>query len=224
MALLSMGGTSMVERCGRASTRLVASSVGISSTSGPGLACASSWASASSTDISAWRALPAPPCSLVIDSYVSQDKFGDGCVVVEVQARQPGLDRRVGGERHDVRVVRMKKRLARFLAPHLELRDGRELEALDEQEVARRDAADLLFERRLLGASQLVHEHPAPRGGDEDFGGARLAVPVRVLARNVDVEVVVRVLDQRDAEAAPDEARDQLLDQRGLAASRPACE
>src|SRR5688572_32988796 len=40
----------------------------------------------------------------------------------------------------------------------------------------------------------------------------------------VDVEGVVRVLDQRHAQSVLHEARDQLLDKRGLAAPRPASE
>jgi hypothetical protein len=40
----------------------------------------------------------------------------------------------------------------------------------------------------------------------------------------VDVEGMVRVLDERDLQAAPREARDELLYQGGLAASRPAGE
>jgi len=51
-----------------------------------------------------------------------------------------------------------------------------------------------------------------------------MAVAVRVLARLVDVERVVGVLDERDLQPARDEKRDQLLDQRRLAAARPARE
>src|SRR5256885_16138651 len=47
---------------------------------------------------------------------------------------------------------------------------------------------------------------------------------VRILARLVDVEAVMRVLDHRYPEAAFDEARNELLDQGGLAASRPSGE
>src|SRR6185436_10596021 len=49
-----------------------------------------------------------------------------------------------------------------------------------------------------------------------------VTVPVGVLARRVDVEAVVRVLDQGDLEAARGEARDELLDERRLAAAGPA--
>src|SRR5436190_21905181 len=51
-----------------------------------------------------------------------------------------------------------------------------------------------------------------------------MPVPVRILAGLVDVEGVVRVLDERDAQARTGEARDQLLDERRFAAARPAGE
>ena len=116
----------------------------------------------------------------------------------------------------------MQQRLAGRGAPDFELGDGGELEALHQQQVAGRKALELLLERRLVRAAQLVHQHPAPRRGDEDFGRAGVAVAPRVLARLVDVERVVRVLDQRHAQPALHEARDQLLDEGGLAAARPA--
>src|SRR6478609_7216745 len=47
---------------------------------------------------------------------------------------------------------------------------------------------------------------------------------VRILARLVDVEFVMRMLDQRDGKTERTEARNQLLDQRRLAAAGPAGE
>src|SRR5437868_7659259 len=47
---------------------------------------------------------------------------------------------------------------------------------------------------------------------------------VRVLAGLVDVERVVRMLDERYAQSRAGEARDQFLDERCLAAARPAGE
>ena len=43
-------------------------------------------------------------------------------------------------------------------------------------------------------------------------------------ARLIEVELVMRVLDQRYRQAVPDEARDQLLDERRLATAGPAGE
>jgi hypothetical protein len=82
----------------------------------------------------------------------------------------------------------------------------------------------LCIERRLSRAAQLVHQHPAARGGDQHFRGAGVAVAIGVLARLVDIERMVRVLDERDAQPGAGEARDELLDERGLAAARPAGE
>src|SRR5205085_6241957 len=76
----------------------------------------------------------------------------------------------------------------------------------------------------LGSAAQLVHQHPAARRGDEHLGGAGVAVTIGVLARLVDVERVVRVLDKRHPQPRAGEARDQLLDERGFAAARPAGE
>src|SRR5712664_2838976 len=214
MALLSIGGTSIVERCARASTRLVASRVATASMSATGRAAESSTSSASSTD--------RRPLFTEFQKF-HYEKRNRG-VVVQIEQGQLRLHFRVGGEGHDVRIVGMQERLARLLAPYLELRDGRELEALHQQHVARRDLLHLLVERGLLRAAQLVHQHPSARGGHQDLARPRLPVPVRVLAGRVHVEAVVRVLDQRNAQAAPGEARDQLLDQRGLAAAGPAGE
>src|SRR3954451_20229455 len=45
----------------------------------------------------------------------------------------------------------------------------------------------------------------------------------RILAGHVDVELVMRMLDDRDAQAKPIEIRDQPRQQRGLARTAPAC-
>src|SRR3954468_117208 len=118
----------------------------------------------------------------------------------------------------------MQQRVARHGGPDLELQDRPVLEALDDQQGARREVLHLLVERRLLRAAQLVHEHPAPRRGDQYLARAGVPVAVGVLAGLVDVEAVVRVLDERNLDPMLREARDQLLDQRGFAAARPAGE
>src|SRR5205814_4771912 len=56
------------------------------------------------------------------------------------------------------------------------------------------------------------------------LGGARVAVAIGILAGLVDVERMVRVLDERDTQSRAGEARDQFLDERCLAAARPAGE
>src|SRR5690606_17260714 len=54
--------------------------------------------------------------------------------------------------------------------------------------------------------------------------GARLAMAVRVLARMVDVEVVVRVLGHRHAQAAQLQCGNELFDEVGLACAAEAGE
>src|SRR5712691_12713399 len=121
-------------------------------------------------------------------------------------------------------IIGMQQRLAVVLAPDLELGQRMMLVAFDEQQIAGRNTPDLVFQGRLRLAAQLVHDDPAPVGHDHDLAAAGLAVAVRILARLVDVEAVMRVLDHRNPEAPLDEARNELLDQRGLAASRPSRE
>src|SRR5438105_2989617 len=118
----------------------------------------------------------------------------------------------------------MQERLAGDAAPHLELGNGRMLEAFHDHQVAGRQAFELFLEWWLGCAAQLVHQHPAARRGDEHLGGAGVAVAVGILAGLVDIEGMVRVLDERDPQPGAGEARDQLLDERGLAAARPAGE
>src|SRR6266487_3429214 len=156
MALLSMGGTFMVERCAAASTRPVAESI--------------------------------------------------------------------RSDRNDVRVLRIQQGLAVVLAPNLELRQRMMLVAFNKQQIAGRNALDLVLQGGLRLAAQLVHHDPAPVGHDHDLAAAGLAVTVGILARLINVEAVMRVLDHRYPETAPDEARNELLDQGGLAASRPSGE
>ena len=60
-----------------------------------------------------------------------------------------------------------------------------------------------------------------PPGADavvmQDLGGAGLAMPPGILARGVKVEAMVGVLDDRDLPASGHQARNDLLDERGLA-------
>src|SRR5438477_541350 len=108
----------------------------------------------------------------------------------------------------------------RRVAPvDLDLRNRLGLVALDEHEVAGREPLQLVLQRRLRGTTQLVHERPALRGAHEHFGAARMAMAIRVLAGLVDVELVMRVLDERHAKPFANRQRDDLLDERGLPAA-----
>src|SRR2546423_15225128 len=67
-----------------------------------------------------------------------------------------------------------------------------------------------------------MHQREAIGRRDQHFGRARRAMRVRILARLVDVEVVMGVLDRRHAPTARSQARDHAREQRGLARAAPA--
>src|SRR5271157_5109688 len=71
---------------------------------------------------------------------------------------------------------------------------------------------------------QLVHQDPAPAGDDRDFAGAGLAVAPRILARPVDVELMMRIFDGRDLEPTTEQNWNDFGYQRCLACSTPAGE
>jgi hypothetical protein len=134
------------------------------------------------------------------------------------------VQRLVGRHRDHVRVVREEERAARVGAGavHLDPRDGVELPAFHEDQVAGPQAPQLLLERGLGRAAKLVHERPALRGAHQDLRAAGLPVAPRILARGIDLERVVRVLDERHAQPSPHEERHELLDEGGLAAAAVA--
>ena len=112
-------------------------------------------------------------------------------------------------------------RLAERRAVDLQLWDPDRLEALDEHEIDRGHAGEVLLERRLRRSPELVREdhrsfavsstcvHPASRCRYESLPAV------------VDVEGLVGVLDDRDGQAASREGRHETLDEGGLAASAP---
>jgi hypothetical protein len=91
------------------------------------------------------------------------------------------------------------------------------LETLDEHQIAGRKVRGVFGERRFDGAAQLAHQYPARAGSEQHLGGTRLAVTKGVLARPIDIEIVMRVLEYRNTQAAGSKARQQLLQQCRLA-------
>jgi hypothetical protein len=79
---------------------------------------------------------------------------------------------------------------------NLELRDRLFLEAFDKHNVAWRHTTELLRQFRLRLIQNFMHQYPALRRRKHDFARTRLAVPVRVLARLIDVEGVMGMFDQ----------------------------
>jgi hypothetical protein len=105
---------------------------------------------------------------------------------------------------------------------HLDLGMALGLEALDHDEVDRRQPPEEVGKARLALLPQLAHERPAPTRGDQHFAGAGATVLERILAGLVDVEGMVRVLDGRDREAAARELGDELDEERRLARPAPS--
>ena len=108
----------------------------------------------------------------------------------------------IAGECENSGIIRMKKRLAVRFAEHFDLGDRLALESLHDHEIDRRETREMLRERRLRRAPQVAHQREALRRCYEHLMRARLAMLVRILARRIDVEGVMRMLDRRNADAA----------------------
>ena len=67
-----------------------------------------------------------------------------------------------------------------------------------------------------------MHQGPSLAGGHQHFGGARLPVHPGILARHVDIETMVGVLDDGNAKALLEKMRDNTRQQRGLAGAAPS--
>jgi len=116
-----------------------------------------------------------------------------------------------------------------FRGPHLEGMDSHESQPFFDRRSMASDSANLFSDlnqwmlKVLLAPSIPDKLLAAPRGRYQHLRGAGVAMAIGILARLVDVEGMVRVLDERHAQARADETRDQFLDERGLAAAGPTC-
>jgi len=142
---------------------------------------------------------------------IAENEIRDGGDVVDRRVRQAGRRSAVADKRDDLRVPRMEERLAVAHAENLDFRDRVPLEALDQDEIDRREHSEEFRERRLRRAAQFAHQGDPGGRGDQHFVRAGGAMFIRVLPRPVDVEAVMGVLDGRDAEAPPVELRDEAL-------------
>ena len=98
------------------------------------------------------------------------------------------------------------------------------LVAFDQHEIDRAELLEQCGERGLGFAAQLMHERPTLGRADQHLGRAGHAMGVRILARLVDVEAVMGVLERRYLEPARDDAGDHFGEERGLAGAAPAGE
>src|SRR6185503_13774747 len=120
------------------------------------------------------------------------------------------------------RVVGMNERLAAGGAVDLDLRKGVALEALDQYEIDRRHLADQRRQVPFRLVAQFMQHREATRRRNDHLGRAGRPVHERVLARLVEVEAVMRVLERRDAQAPRRQTRNELRDQGGFAGTAPA--
>ena len=128
--------------------------------------------------------------------------IGDRLDVVEVDHRHgragSGASEAIGD---DVRIVGMQQRLADGGAMDFELGMRLALVALDQHQIDRRQLGQQLAQRRLRLAAQFMHQRPARRRADQHFGRAGHAVAMGILARLVEVEAVMRVLERSRPQA-----------------------
>ncbi len=171
------------------------------------------------------QAFPSGRPDLVARQRLGLQHVGDAFNVVEHQHRHCRLrQRRIGRDGDDAIVIGMQQRLAHGGAKNLELGMGVALEPLHHHQIDRAELRQNIRKRRLGLLAQLMDDCPAPARHDRDLAGAGLPVLPRILARLIDVEFMVRVLDGRDLQAAADQHRNHARDQRRLAGTAPARE
>ena len=86
-------------------------------------------------------------------------------------------------------------------AMHLDLAMRLALEAFDDDEIDRRHLCQQFRQPRLAGAAQFMHQRPAPGRGHQHLGRAGLPMHPGILAGHVDIEFVMGMLDDGDAQA-----------------------
>ena len=109
--------------------------------------------------------------------------------------------RRVAGDRDDVRVVRLQQRLAVGGAMDFELGKGVALEAFDQHQIDRRQLGEQVGQVPFRLVAQLVQDGEALGRADDHLGRAGGAVHEGILARLVEVEAVMGVLERGHAAA-----------------------
>ena len=108
------------------------------------------------------------------------------------------------------------------LPVHLDLRMREGLVALDDDEIDGGEPAQKNREPGLGLVAPFAHQGEAAARRDQHFAGAGLAMRMQILARNVDVEGVMRVLDGRDDKAPAREFGNERHEKRRLPRPAPA--
>ncbi len=122
----------------------------------------------------------------------------------------------------DAAIFPMARSTAAFRPPDFNLGEVFRLEAFDQQEIDRRDLSHNFLERGFHLVAVFMHQCPTAGGGNQDFTGPGLPMAMGILARLVDIEAVMRVLDGGNVIAAFLEGRDKPGQQGCLAVSAPS--
>ena len=115
--------------------------------------------------------------------------------------RQRGFNRRIGRYTDDAGIVGEQQRLIIRGAINLYLAQRLALETLDHDEIDRRQLCQQYRQPRLGGAAQLAHQRPALAGRHQNFGRTGLAMLPGIFAGHVDIEGMMGVLDDGNAQA-----------------------
>src|SRR5262249_26250478 len=126
--------------------------------------------------------------------------------------------RLVARNRNHEWVVRVTRRLPERRAVDLDLGMRMEFKALDKQQVNRGHPRHQFVEGRFGVAAQFVLQSPTAPRSDHDLARACVAVAPRILARLIEIEGMMRMLNRRNRDPASDEFRYHCRHQRRLAA------
>lgn len=151
------------------------------------------------------------------------DSFSDPCDVVQIYHGYPGIrERAIARHRDDTLVGYVERWVSDGVAKNLQFRMKLPFEALNQDQIAWAYTPQEFGQSSFGLIAHLVNLHPAPSRGHDHFARAGLAMFVGVLARVIDIECVMGVLERRHFQTATDKQRDQLGQKCRLARSAPA--
>jgi hypothetical protein len=105
----------------------------------------------------------------------------------------------VAGHGDNIRAIGPQRRLAVFRTVDFQLGNRFLLEAFDQHQIAGERWASSSSSVTSAGFAPLMHQGPAVVTGKQHFARPGFAVAVGILARPVDIETVVGMLDHRDS-------------------------
>lgn len=151
------------------------------------------------------------------------DSFSDPPDVVQIQHWYAGIgERSIAHHRDDTLVGHMECWTPDGFAKNLQFRMRLPLEALNQDKITRAYLPQEFSQSCFGLIVDLVNLDPTPRRRHDDLARTSLAMLMGVLARMIDIECVMSVLDRRHSQATSNEQRDKLRQKCRLARSAPA--